>query len=476
MTDKQNNSTQAQKGAEEAKSPLFYIYSILGIAAFILAAIYVIYPCMRVDIFPSIFRSDRINGRVKVDYWEGWTGFEGEAVQKLVDKFNQSQDKIWVVKQTISNLNQRFLVSVAGNNPPDVAGIYFSSIPAYAEKGALMRLDNLVKEYGITEDYYLPIFWKMCTYRGHLYALPTTPSTLALHYNKKLFRESGLDPEKPPQTMQELDEMAEKLTKRDKNGRITVLGFSPSQPGWWHSSWGAWFGGDIWDGNEKLTLNSEAFINAFKWVQSYSKKYGVDSLQTFQSGFGSFSSAQNPFLSGLVAMELNGVWMYNFVEKFKPDLEYGVAPLPSAIPGVKNVGHVETNILSIPSNARHPKEAFEFIAFMQKKENLEQLCLEHRKLCPLRDVSDEFYKKHPNKYIKVFYDLAQSPNSVTYPQFSIWSEMMDEIWAVYTDVWIGRKEPKAALDELQAKLDKKWQRELAKIKKREAAEKERDGK
>ncbi len=447
------------------------LYWIIGTLVFIFVFFYVIVPCGTIDFFKNAFYGDKYKNRVRVEYWEGWTGFEGEAMQRIVDKFNNSQDKIRVVKQTISDLNQRFLVSVAGNNAPDLAAIYFSSIPSYAEKGALLRLDDFVKKYGIKEEEYLPVIWKMCVYRGHIYALPTTVSTLALHYNKKLFYEAGLDPEKPPQTLQEFDIMAEKLTKKDSSGKITQIGFSPSQPGWWPTSWGAWFGGDIWDGEEKITVNSEAYIKAMEWVKSYSEKYGASAMQTFKSGFGNFASPQNPFLSGLVAMELNGVWMHNFVEKYRPDLDYGVAPFPAAVPGLKDVGHVETNILAIPSNAPHPKEAFEFIAFVSKPENLEQLCLDHRKLVPYIKVSDEFWIKHPNKYITVFYDIAKSPYAITYPQFSIWSEIMDELGSAYSNIWLLKKTPKEALDETQAKLEKMWIKELAIIKKREEIEK-----
>ena len=427
-----------------------------------------------IDFLPSVYRADTYQGRIKVDYWEQWTGFEGAAMQRIVDKFNQSQDKIWVSKQTISDVNQRFLVSVSGNNPPDISSILYVSIPSYAEKGALMRLDEFAREYGIHEEDYLPIFWKMLTYRGHLYALPTTASTLALHYNKELFRKAGLDPEKPPRTLQELDEMAGKLTRYDERGNLKVIGFSPSIPGWWPTTWGAWFGGDIWDGNETITINSEAYIKALEWVQGYSEKYGITTLQNFRSGFGTFSSPQNPFLSGMVAMELQGVWMHNFVEKYKPDLDYGVAPFPSAIPGLDNVSMVETNILVIPTNARHPREAFEFMAFVQQQENLEQLCLEHRKFTPLRTVSQAFWDTHPNPYIKLFYELAVSLNVMYYPMLPVWNEMSDEILSAYTEISLLKKTPREALGAVQEKIDSEWQKQLALIKKREAYEQQHE--
>ena len=71
----------------------------------------------------------------------------------------------------------------------------------------------------------------MCFYRGSLYAIPTTPATTALHWNKKLFREAGLDPDSPPRTIEELDAVAQRLTKRE-GGKIVQVGVLPAVPGW----------------------------------------------------------------------------------------------------------------------------------------------------------------------------------------------------------------------------------------------------
>jgi ABC-type glycerol-3-phosphate transport system substrate-binding protein len=234
-------------------------------------------------------------------------------------------------KITVSQINERFLVSVAGNKAPDIASIFTNNIPSFAEKGSLYPLDELARQHGMSQEDYLPVFWEMCTYRGTLYALPTTGATLALHYNKDLFREAGLDPERPPRTLEELDRMSEQLTRFDAKGRMVRIGFLPTQPGWWHAMWPIWFGGNIWDGHDRLTIDSDEYVRALDWAQGYARKYGSDTLQNFRSGFGNFNSPQDPFLSGQIAMELQGVWMFNFIDKYNPGLDCGVAPFPSAV-------------------------------------------------------------------------------------------------------------------------------------------------
>lgn len=49
-----------------------------------------------------------------------------------------------------------------------------------------------------------------------LYALPWDTDARVIYYNKEHFREAGLDPEKPPRTIEELDEYADKLTKKSE--------------------------------------------------------------------------------------------------------------------------------------------------------------------------------------------------------------------------------------------------------------------
>ncbi len=73
---------------------------------------------------------------------------------------------------------------------------------------------------------------------------------------------------------------------------------------------------------------------------------------------------------------------------------------------------VEADLLVIPAGARHPREAFEFIRYVNQQKPMEKLCLGQRKFTPLREVSPEFFQRHPNPYIGEFLELAKSPNAL----------------------------------------------------------------
>ncbi|HET7542381.1 MAG TPA: extracellular solute-binding protein, partial [Polyangiaceae bacterium] len=267
-----------------------------------------------------------------VTYWEKWTGFEGEAMDAVIDDFNAGElahakvdpgyTPIEVERITISKLEQKLLIAIAGGNPPDLAGNYSFAVAAYADHGALTELGPLLAKTNFDRSRYIQHYLSLGEYRGKLWALPIVPASTALVINKRLFAEAGLDPQKPPTTIEELDAYAEKLTKwevslpngdkRVESGylpqvppeqkRLLQVGFLPNEPSWWMFGWGDFFGGRLLESSEKISAAAPGNVRGFEWVASYSEKLGVGVIKRFRSGFGNSSSPQSAFLSGKVAM------------------------------------------------------------------------------------------------------------------------------------------------------------------------------
>jgi multiple sugar transport system substrate-binding protein len=423
------------------------------------------------------------DGRVTVTYWEKWTGFEGEAMDEVIRDFHAAQDRIRVKKLTVSQIDRKLMLATAGGNPPDLAGVWSHTVNDYAEKGALTPLDRLLAEAGIGRTNYIPVMWDLCGHRGFQWALPTTPATVALHWNRKLFRDAGLDPDQPPRSLAELDAMAERLTlveveragqrmrvrfpdltpaeKEKKNFRILQLGHLPQEPGWFREMWGYWFGSELWDGERTVTADHPGNREAFAWFESYTRKYGLDNIRTFGASFGNFASPQNPFLAGQIAMVLQGVWMHNFIGKYAPHLEWGVAPFPARDPERwPAVTIAECDVLVIPRGSRHPREAFEFIRYVNTRGPMEKLCLGQRKFSPLAELSPDFIARHPNPHIAIFIELARSPNARTVPRITIWNEYKEELLVAADQVTALLKTPEAALATVQQRSQWKLDRVL----------------
>ena len=398
--------------------------------------------------------------RIHVTYWEKWTGFEKEGMESVVNDFNKSQDRIFVEYIAVSSVNQKALIAVAGGRPPDVAGLWDGDVVVFADKNALVPLDDYIRKAGIKPEDYIPAFWELCHYQGHVWALPSTPATTALHWNKGMFKAAGLDPERPPSTFAELDAFSRQITKIDRvAGRIHSMGFLPPEPGWWNMYWGFFFGGRLWDGGSKILIDDPGNIKAFEWIRSYAEQYGISALQTFRSTFGNFSSPEDAFLSGKVAMVLQGVWLNNYIRQYAPDMEWGACPFPVVKKGDDPFTAAQSDVLLIPRGSKHPDEAFEFIRYVNRQKPMEKLCLSHRKITPLSRISREFYQEHKNPYIRVFQDLARSKNAITPPKMSIWNEYSGEIYNAFDRVWMLKATPEQAIKEVKKRIQKSWDRE-----------------
>ena len=122
------------------------------------------------------------------------------------------------------------------------------------------------------------------------------------------------------------------------------------------------------------------------------------------------------------------------------------------------VTFAECDALVIPKGAPHPKEAFEFIRYVNTQGPMEKLCLGQRKFSPFVKVSDDFYKNHPNPYIKVFIEMAKSSNARYVPRLTVWAEYNDEMSVAANKVVTLVATPKDALDEVQTRIQWRFDR------------------
>ncbi|MGV3616628.1 MAG: ABC transporter substrate-binding protein [Fimbriimonas sp.] len=395
--------------------------------------------------------------RVTVVYWEKWTGSEGQEMRKVVDAFNASQDRIFVKYLSISGVDSKTRLATAGGNPPDIAGIWIDQVVQFADANALTDLTEMGREAGLTEDYYIKGYWDGLNYKGRLCALPSTPASIALHVRPDLVPKEFATPETFPKTIEELDELSKRISKKNPDGSIKMAGFLPSDPGWWNWAWAGIFGGNLLDG-DRLTIDTPENRRAFKWIQSYSKRFGSKEVQSFQSGFGNFASPQDSFMTGKVATQLNGVWKANYVQVYKPGLPWFAVPFPypKDRPDLKGHTILSQDVLIIPRGAKRAKEAFEFLRYMQRQDVMEGLCKGHGKNSPLNKVSEEFFRTHPNKQIRLFDELARSPQAIVQTPVGLFPQISAEMGVVFQEVNTGAKEPEQALKDAQTRLDGLW--------------------
>lgn len=402
-------------------------------------------------------------GKLVLDYWEKWTGIEGQAMQKIVDAFNASQNKIYVRYLITNSIHQKSLIAILGGAPPDVIGLYAFNVPSYSEAKAILPLDDLAASHGLNMSDYASGLHQIMRHEGQWTAIINTCGTLALYWNRAIFREcaaalkaSGVDPELGPQTIEQLD-AAHRATTLIAGGAalgkgpLERAGFLHLEPGWWSWIWGQPFGGHIMQ-DGKATCGHEDFVRGYQWVQSYPRELGSEHVEKFRAGFGPYGTPQCAFLTGKVAMCVQGPWMANLINQYTPDLDYGVVPLPmiqSLADPTRPLAVIDTDVLVIPRGCKDPEASMQFIAFTQRPENVEALALAHCKGSPLVKVSESFYATHKNRGVRLHTALASSPRAFVPPPVPEWTEWKDGFDSTIQDLWRLRSEPDIAMRRLQ---------------------------
>jgi multiple sugar transport system substrate-binding protein len=332
----------------------------------------------------------------------------------------------------------------------------------------------------------------MCNYRGRLWGLMSTPSALGLHYNKRIFRENadalraaGCDPNRAPQTIEELDRYAQALDAYDPNNprRVVRAGFLPLEPNWYINYYPYFFGGDYYDAaSDRITFDSDPrVLRCLEWMQGYAKRLRAEALgEQFSNLSTGFASTQNPFFAGRITMTIQGPWMANFAQIYRPDTceviapkvlepflprvlrvhnyDYGVAPFPCEVPPGPRPAYCGGDVLVIPRGARHRREAFEFIAFVNRQDVMERLCAAQTKGSPLSKVSPGFLRAHPNPYMHVFEQVAASPIAKGPQQVAIFPEMTEQVNYVTQRLMALDGTPEELLRESQQRLDERYAR------------------
>jgi len=301
----------------------------------------------------------------------------------------------------------------------------------------------------------VPGVWRMVQYRGRPYGLAVTTNTSFIVYNKRLFREAGLDPEKPPRTIAELDEANRLCLQAGPGGGIRRYGMRPIDL----SRWAYVFGGAWYDAaTGEVTANHPRNVAALRWLASYARDYDVRRMQNFESTFGSTSTPSGPFFVGKVAMWQTGEYALAHLRRYAPDLEWGWFPMPSPPGGRPATTTAGGSVFVIPTATRHPDEAWAFLNWITGPYAVGEFCEAITNLPPLRSLADSpRFRGEP--LFAFALDLASSENVFGPPQMPIWPRYRQELTRAEDYAVFGARDPQQLLDE----VDLAMERELARV-------------
>jgi multiple sugar transport system substrate-binding protein len=259
--------------------------------------------------------------------------------------------------------------AIAAGNPPELVQTWdYAGASGIYYKGGITVLDDYIKaskDFDITR--LEPATTAACRSvpDGRQWALPDQLYvTSDLFFNTKMFQDKGLDPTKPPQTLEELQKVAALFDVR-KGNQLQAVGFHPSA----FSSpqvYAFAFGGEFYDADkQKITPDHPGVIAGLQWLVDYYKVYGVDNLRRLLGGYGQYQSAQNPFLAGQVALTTFWDAMVAYRNRYAPSVQYDQAWFPYAAnhPEAKGFGTIGFNPTFIPKGAKERDAAWEVLKF-----------------------------------------------------------------------------------------------------------------
>jgi multiple sugar transport system substrate-binding protein len=352
--------------------------------------------CLAAIVAAALAWSGAARAQVEIEYWQYTFAQRVTAIDTLIKQFEAANPGIKVKHTHVpyDDFRVKIAAAIPAGQGPDVVQLFYGWLQDYLKAGLLQPLP--AKDFSVIEieREFFPIVQQMKV-DGKYYALPTAVRSLALFWNKALFKEAGLDPERPPATLTELVDYARKLTKRSPNGDLLQAGLTIDMGGqdhhWLREVLIRQFGGAPYSPNNKqVAYNTNAGVNATQWYIDLAAKEKVGPI-------GFLTDGVTAFRSGKAGMTIDGSFRLGALDGQK-GLDYGVAELPSHN-GIKaNFASYWVN--GITTKATGPKldAAVKFLKFITTAEAMELWMNTVGELPARKSVAEKDANKNHAKY------------------------------------------------------------------------------
>jgi sn-glycerol 3-phosphate transport system substrate-binding protein len=291
-----------------------------------------------------------------------------KSMTRLVEDFEREHPDIKVRPAYTGTYREslaKALTAHRSGNPPDVAVLFAVDIYSLIDAEAIVPFE------GAWLDGFYPAFMANSRAAGKTWGVPFQRSTILLYWNKRMFREAGLDPARPPRDWDEMAAHARKLTVRE-----------PAEKGGKVSRWGLLIpssGFPYWLFQGLVTATGASLMNAAGTRTSFDQPAVVDALQYWVDlskqgahppGIVEWGTTPSQFADGKAAM----IWTTsgNFRDlRGKVGDDLGVAMLPARAQRGSPTGGGNFYIFR-KSPPQRQKAALEFVRWMVSPERTAQ--------------------------------------------------------------------------------------------------------
>lgn len=376
-------------------------------------------------------------GKANVLMWPHFGGPTLELFRQFVAEFEKTRPdiEIQIAPVGVSENISKMLQAVAAGAPPDIYHAAGFVQPELVRDKVIVPLDQYVKR---PPDLY-KAFEEVIVFEGATYGIPLNGGLGAMTYNVPLMQSSGLDPDKLPQSWEELADAAVKMTKASDNLWGIEL---PNSPNW--DTVQALYGfmrsnnADILSPDRtQVTFNSEEAREAVEFYASFTQR--LKASPTKQS---TAVQTWNDYQTGkLGIINLYPVWLA-LIRKYP--FTSASAPMPKR----KGQGtHFAGNYFTISEKSKVKEQAAAFIEWWIKPENNARWTSQSGGLPISQAVTDSpTYQKYLAEEPLARAYIDSIPFAKPFPPVAGITGIIQALAEATESVIFGRADAKTALD------------------------------
>jgi sn-glycerol 3-phosphate transport system substrate-binding protein len=212
---------------------------------------------------------------VEIVLWHSMPQANEETLQRLVDEFESSQSNVTVklVNQTTyRDTFEKYRAGLSSGDLPDLAQIEDTGLQQMIDTQSVLPAEACAKADKYTFSDHIKRVVDYYTVENTLWPVPFNVSNPILYYNKAAFRQAGLDPEKPPATLEEVRQYSQTLVD---SGAVQQAGFGLKLDPWVLEQWSA-KGGKAFVNNKNgrqkrataTTFDNSVGLEIFTWMST----------------------------------------------------------------------------------------------------------------------------------------------------------------------------------------------------------------
>lgn len=269
-----------------------------------------------------------------------------------------------------------------------------------------------------------------CTLDGKLYGVPFGSNDLVLFYNEDMLAAAGC---KVPTTWDELLETA----KACSNDKVSGFAHSALQNEEGTFNFLTW----VWStGATAYEMNSEGGLKALTQV----KKMVDEGAMTQEAINWTQGDTMNQFISGNLAMMINGTWQIPTMRSEVPDLKWNVAPIPQDKVQASGLGGENYAVIA----GGNEDAAIEFLKYATSKDVCLYMMNAMGYISSDSTIAEGQFDGDP--VYQVFVDEMQYANARG--PLPTWPQISDAISLAFNEVMTGG-DPAASAEKAQATID-----------------------